>query len=199
MQLDRLQRPRRHRQCHEGQVEAALLDAREQAVVLGLLQLDLDRGPGIHIPAQELGQDAGSSALERTHPERPGLAALERVHVGPRGLQPRDDHLGVQQEQPAGLGQLDGPRAAWALDQARANQSLERRDLLTDRRLGVSQGGGGPPERAVLGNRLKRSQVAELNSQPLIRFHNGNDPYFDLCLWTAAPIIHAWDFSWYSS
>jgi hypothetical protein len=48
----------------------------------------------------------------------------------------------------------------------------------------------------MLGDGLERSQVAQFNSQPLIMFHNGNEPNFDLCLWTVAPIIHAWDFSW---
>jgi hypothetical protein len=79
----------------------------------------------------------------------------------------------VAQQQPPGFGQLNGPRAAGALDQPRPDEALERRDLLADGRLRVPQRRRGPAERAVLGNRLQRRKVTQLDSQPSIRFRNG--------------------------
>ena len=157
-----------------------MLDLVEQALVLGLLEPDLHLRPGLGVAAQELRQDARAGALERPHPQRPGLTQLQRLHIGAGRLQPGHDCLGMPQEQPPRLGQLHRPRAARAFDEPRADQPLEGRDLLADRRLRVSQGGRRPPERAVLGDRLERGQVPQLDSQPLIRFHDGNHRYVDL-------------------
>jgi hypothetical protein len=65
----------------------------------------------------------------------------------------------VTEQHLAGLGQLDRAGAARALDQALADDPLERCDLLADRRLDVAQTRGGTAERALLGDGLERRQV----------------------------------------
>ena len=63
----------------------------------------------------------------------PGLARPQGGDVGTGGVEPRDDRLGVTEQQGARLGQRDGPRAAGSLDERLADDLLERRDLLADR------------------------------------------------------------------
>ena len=78
----------------------------------------------------------------------------------------------MPEEQPAGLGQRDGARAAGALDELLADDPLERGDLLADRRLGVAEPLRRPAERAFRRDRLQRGEVPELDAEPTIRFHN---------------------------
>ena len=72
-----------------------------------------------------------------------------------------------------GLGQRDRPRAAGALDEPQPDDALERRDLLRDGRLRVAEPLGRPAERALVGDRLERDEVAQVESEPAIRFHDG--------------------------
>ena len=67
-----------------------------------------------------------------------------------------------------------GARPAGPLDEPLADDPLERRDLLADRRLRVAESFGGAPERALLGDRPQRGEVAQLDAEPTIRFHNGS-------------------------
>ena len=85
------------------------------------------------------------------------------------------------EEQLAALGQRDRTRAAGALDQPLPDDALEGRDLLADRRLGVAELFRGAAERAVLRDRLQGDQMAQLESQPIIRFHDRFDTIHDLC------------------
>jgi hypothetical protein len=157
-----------------------VLDLAYQAVVLGLLQPHLHPRPRGRVAAQELGQDAGARALERPHPQRPGLPGPQGLHVGPGRLEPRDDRLGMVQEQAAGLRQLDRARASGTLDEPFTHEPLERGQLLGYGGLRVSKRGGRAPEGAVLGDRLEGREMPELDSQPRIRFHDGNHRYLDL-------------------
>jgi hypothetical protein len=81
----------------------------------------------------------------------------------------------VADEQGPRLGHRDRARAARALDQPLADDALERRDLLRDRRLRVAEPGRGGAERALAGHRLQRGQVPQLHPEPTIRFHDGNE------------------------
>ena len=98
----------------------------------------------------------------------PGLAGPQRRHVGAGGVEPVDDRLGVAQEQLAGLGHRDRARPARALDELLADDALECRDLLADRRLGVAELERGAAERAGAGHRLERREVAHLDAEPVV-------------------------------
>ena len=70
-----------------------------------------------------LRQDRRADALEGADVERPRLARRERGQVGLGGLEPRDDRLGVaEQEEPARLGQRHRARAARPLDELLARR-----------------------------------------------------------------------------
>ena len=117
-------------------------------------------------PPHDLRQHPRADRLEGADAERARLAGAQRVQVGLRGLEARDDRVGVAQQQPPRLGQRDGPRAARPLDEPLADDPLERRDLLADRRLRVAEPLGGPAERALVRERLQRGEVAELDAEP---------------------------------
>ena len=128
------------RKLDEREVELATLDeVGEDAVGVGLAELDLDGRPGAREPAHHLRQDLGADALEDADVERTGLAGRERAEIGLGRLQPRDDRPRVAEEQPSRLGERNRARAARPLDQPLADDPLERRDLLADRRTGCSR------------------------------------------------------------
>ena len=96
------------------------------------------------------------------------LAGAQGMQVCLSGLEPGDDRVGVAQEQVPCLGQRDRARAARALDELLADDPLERRDLLADRRLGVAQGVRGPAERRLAPDRGQRDQITQLQPGPAI-------------------------------
>ena len=172
-ELDRLVRPGRDRKRPEREVEVAALDHLEElALVLRLAEHHLDLRMALGEAAQESRDDLRSDALERADAEAAGVARLERAHVRLRGEEPRLDRLCVPEQDPARLRQRDGPRAARALDQPHPDDALERRDLLRDRRLRVAELLGGPPERALVGDRLERDEMAKIEPEPAISFHD---------------------------
>ena len=75
----------------------------------------------------------------------------------------------MAEEQRAGLGERDGPRAAGPLDERLADDPLERRDLLADRRLRVSEPVGGASEGSLARDCVERGEMANLDAEPLIR------------------------------
>ena len=79
----------------------------------------------------------------------------------------------VPEQQPAGLGQRDRPRAAGPLDQLLADDPLERRDLLADRRLRVAELDRGAAERALGLDGVERGQMAQLDSEPVVELRSG--------------------------
>ena len=172
-QLHGLERPVAGREHHEGEVELAALDQLEQAPVVGRLgQLDGDVRPGGRELAQEPGEHVRAHALVRADAERPGRALGERGHVGLGGLQACDDPGRVAEKELAGLGQRDAARPAGPLDELRADDPLERLDLLADRGLRVAEALGGAPERPLLGDRLERRQMPDLDPEPSISSHD---------------------------
>ena len=128
------------------------------------------------------GRRRALDALVGADAERPGRALGERGEIRLRGLHPRDDRLRVAQQQLPGLGERDRPRAARPLDQLLADGALERRDLLADRRLRVAERRRRTAERAVLRDGLESEQMAQLDAEKTISFHNGTHRNIDLRL-----------------
>ena len=66
---------------------------------------------------------------------------------------------------PSGPGPAARPAGA-QLGEGRPDDLLERRDLLADRRLAVAELAGRRGQRALLGDRLERKQVPQLDAEP---------------------------------
>ena len=128
--------------------------------------------PGGEEAAHHVRQHLGADALEGPDPERAALTLREGSHVGLRGVQARDDRLGVAEQQRPGLGERDGPRAARTLEQPLADEPLQGLDLLADRGLRVAERDGGAAERALAGDGLQGREMTELDAEPAIRFHD---------------------------
>ena len=117
-------------------------------------------------------QQPSADALVDADAQRAGGALGQCFHVGLRSLELGDDRVGVAEQQPARVRQRDGPRPTRALDQPLADDLLELRDLLADRRLRVAELPRGTAERPGARERLQGRQMAQLHPQPTIRFHN---------------------------
>ena len=157
----------------EGEVELTPLDQPKQVVVRRRLrQLEPDERPGGEEPPHHLGQDLGADALERSDPQVAALTLGERGHVRPSGVEAGDDRLGVSQQQRARFGQRHGARTARSLEQPLSDDAFERLDLLADGGLRVPERLRRAPERALPGDGLQGGQVAELDAEPTIRFHD---------------------------
>jgi hypothetical protein len=113
-----------------------------------------------------------ADALVNADAQRSRLPVPEGVEIGLGGREPRDDRLGVPQQQLARLGQGHLPRPTGALDELLADDPFQRRDLLRDRRLGIAERCRRLAERHLTCDRLERDQVTELDAEPAIRFHN---------------------------
>ena len=59
-----------------------------------------------------------------------------------------------------------------AFDEPQADDALEGGDLLRHRRLRVAESLGSLPERALVRDRLQRDEVAEIETEPAISFHD---------------------------
>src|SRR5207253_4839579 len=124
----------------EAEVHLAALDEGEQlAIVRRLDERHVDLRPlRAEIP-QQGGEDARADALVRPDPQRAGVAGAERAQVGLGRPQPGSDPLRMSQQELAGLCQRDRTRPAGPVDDALADDALERRDLLADRGLRVAE------------------------------------------------------------
>ena len=120
------------------------------------------------------GEDARADALVDPDAQRPGRAFGEGGEVGLRGVELRDDRVRVPQEQPSRVGQVDRPRAAGTVDEPLPDVALELRDLLADGGLGVAELAGRAAEGARAADGLQGRQMAQLDAQPSITFHNRN-------------------------
>ena len=132
-----------------------------------LAQLDVDLRPRVREAAHHLGQDPRADALEDADVQRAGLrppraremsawAAWSRATIARR----------VAEQQLPGLGQRDRAGAARALDQLLADDALEGRDLLADRRLRVAQLDRRTAERALALDGVEGRQMAQLDAEP---------------------------------
>ena len=133
-QLDALEHAlelgRRHPAVLEHERDLELRGAQHLHGVLGLL---LDEGE-LHLRVA-LGeerhgrrQQRGAGAREGRHPHAAAAHAGDRLELGLRRGEPRDDDLGVLDERLPGVGEPHA--AAAAVDERRPGALLERRDLL---------------------------------------------------------------------
>ncbi len=157
----------------EREVEVARRREGEQLVLVAALdQLDAHAGQALAELAQHRGKDARARRLERADPHGAGRPRDERLEVGARLREPREDADRVAVEHHAGLAQRDRPRPAGSLDELHADGALERGDLLRDGRLGVAEALGGTREAARLGDGAKRHQVPDLDPGESISRHD---------------------------
>ena len=138
----------------------------------GLGELDRDVGPRGRELAQEAREHPCAHALVRADAQRAGRALGERGHVGLGRLEARDDPGCVAEQELPGLRERDAAGAAGSLDELRADDALERLDLLADRGLRVAEPRGGAPERPFVGDRLEGSQMPDLDPEPTISSHD---------------------------
>ena len=171
-ELARLERRVRNGKRDEADVELAALDRLLDLFVVELADLHLDAGPRGGEAPHDGGEEAGAGGLEGADAQRPDLSRLQRLEIRLRGLEAGDDRVGVPEEQLARLGERDCPRASRSLDELLADDPLERRDLLADRRLRVAKSFSGPPERALAGERLQGGEMPQFDAQPPIRRAN---------------------------
>ena len=148
----------------------------EQAQEVGgvdlLADAHLDARPLLLEAAEQAGEDARADALEDPDAQRAGRALGERGHVGLRGVELRDDRVRVPEEQPARVGQVDGPRAAGTVDEPLADVALELRDLLADGRLRVAELAGRAAEGPRAADGLEGREMPQFDAEPSITFHN---------------------------
>ena len=146
---------------------AALLERRYDLGTITLPQRDE--------PPHQVRQDARADALVGADPQRARVAGRERLQVGPGRLHAGHDPLGVAQEHLAGLGQRHPPRPPGAVDEPLPHRPLERPDLLGDRRLRVPEARRRPAEGALAGDRAQGGEVADLDAEPSITFHDRSE------------------------
>lgn len=77
-------------------------------------------------------------ALEGADRQSAGVAGLEGGNVSLRGVEPMQDRVGVLEDDMAKRREFDRFRAAWPVKEGTSDMTLQRRDLLTDRRLGAT-------------------------------------------------------------
>jgi hypothetical protein len=117
----------------EREVQLTGLDRGEELRIRpGLGEPELDAGPVRTEATHDAGKHAGTGRLVRADAEGARLSGAEGGDVRARGIEARDDRLGVPEEQLAGLGERDRPRTSRPLDERLPDDLLERRDLLAD-------------------------------------------------------------------
>jgi hypothetical protein len=171
--LGPLERPFRKWQVREREVELAVLEQPQEIFRGALLaHANRDARPLRAKAADEGGEEARADALVDADSKCSGLALRQRSHVGPRGVELRDDSVGVAEQEEPGLGRLDAPRPAGPVEESLPDDPLELGDLLAHRRLGVSELARCAAERAGARDRLQSCEMAQFDSQPLISAHD---------------------------
>jgi hypothetical protein len=167
VQLRRVERPRRHRQLDEPQVELAALDELvELEIGRRLGGPHLDPRPRRSEAVHQAGKDPDAHRLRDADAEHAGGPLGERREVGLRGVDAGDDRLGVAQHELAGGREPDRARSPRALDQPVADDPLERGYLLAHRRGHVAEPRRGASERPLARDGVERDEMAELDSVP---------------------------------
>ena len=144
----------------ERDVEVAA--AQEVHAVLGLdgRERQLDARVALAEAGDRGRHDRAPGARERAQAQAPAAQAGDRLELGLGVGQAREDHVGVGDERPAGLGEVDPARAA--LDELGARLALQGRDLLGDRGLRVVQRVGGGGERTPAGDLAQDPHAADV-------------------------------------
>ena len=173
-ELERLERPVEERRHREREVELAALDEPEQLVVgrrLGQLErrrAATRRGSGASPRAAPSRRRSGRC---RPGAGRPRPRRARPCPPAPRAAARRSPRRDAAAAAPASVSETArGPPGRST--QALADEPLERLDLLADRGLRVAERLGRPAERALARDRLERGQMAHLDAEPTIRFHD---------------------------
>jgi hypothetical protein len=109
----------------------------------------------------DAGEQLHGHALERADVEAADLAGVVARDVVGERAQVADHVVGVTQQELAERRQLDGSRTARPVEDGPTDGALERRDLLTHRRLGVPEPVGSACERALARHRSERDEVTD--------------------------------------
>jgi hypothetical protein len=81
----------------------------------------------------------------------------------------------VAEQEPPRVGEIDRPRATRPLDERLADAALELRDLLANGGLRVAELAGRRAEGARPPDRLERGEMAKLDTEKSITFHDRNE------------------------
>jgi hypothetical protein len=180
-QLDGDERPLGERVEHEGEVELAALDQPQELALVGRLdERDLHVGQRGREAPDDARQDLRADAVVGPHAQLAGAAGRPRGEVGARGRELVDDAPAVTDHDVAGRGERHRARPARALDEPRADDPLEQRDLLADRRLGVAERPRRAAERALAGDGVERGEMPDLDPEPTIRVSHQLKNYSEL-------------------
>ena len=156
----------------EGRVERATVD--ELHELLGGRTLEeLDALFRIALPeALERRREEGRrDRAQRAEPEARGPPARHEVGLG--RVDDRHDRLGVLEEEAAGRRQPGRLGRLRAVDEALADEPLQRGDLLADGRLGVPEATGGAPEGSLDCDRHQGLEVLDLEADRACRLVRG--------------------------
>jgi hypothetical protein len=96
--------------------------------------------------------------------------ALQPAQVRVRCLRAGKNRDSVTEDDPPRLRQGGAPDARSALDELRIEQPLERRQLLADSRLAVTEKARRRSQRALVSNRSQRNEMTQLDRSPSNRF-----------------------------
>jgi hypothetical protein len=134
--------------------------------VLGLRvgEGELDIGMALAEAGERRREQRGARGGERRQAHAPPAHAGDRVQLGLCRGEPREHHVGVVDQRPARVRQVDA--AAGAVDERGAGAALERGDLLGDGRLRVGERLGRGGEGAVLRDRLEDLQLLDVEHNP---------------------------------
>lgn len=172
-EFDRLEGAVWQRKNGEANVQLTPLEKSEEQIILcHFRQLNVDLRPLLAESPEDGRQDSSAATLERAHTQRSGLSIAEVREIGMKSLKPGNDHFGMAQKQPAGLGHFDPSLTSGPLDQPRRKHSFQCGDLLTEGRLRASEALRGGPERPLLTDRLQDEQMTQMQISQIIRLHD---------------------------
>jgi hypothetical protein len=126
-------------------------------------------------------QDLGADAVVGAHAQLARVACRPGGEIRPRGRELVDDPPPMAQHDVAGGRQRDRAGAARALHEPHADDPLEQRHLLADRRLRIAERPGRAAERALARDGVERREVTYLDAEPTIRISHQHQNYSELC------------------
>jgi hypothetical protein len=171
-QLFGRERPVREREAAEGDVDLApAKQLHERAHVWPLVDLKMEVGIGLRESGGRSREYSHADTLERPHPHGSGAALRKALELSVGDPHASEHGLGMAQQQGRRGSEAGRPAAAGAVDQRLADETLERGDLMADRRLGVAELVGGSAEGSGDLDRLERGEVAQLHAHPPVCAH----------------------------
>jgi hypothetical protein len=157
----------------EGDLDLPGREHAEQLVVVARLgDRDLEVLSLAREPLDDPGKERRGTAAEHADPERTEIPRDERLEIRLRGREAGADRARMLPDDLPGRGEPYRLRPAGALDQLLADDALERRDLLADRRLGVAELRRSTIERRFRCDRVEGQKVSKLDTDPSGRAEN---------------------------